>query len=160
MSAAKSMDTYLNNHYTGMSPEKLIHMLFKGAIKQLQLAKEGILENNIKKRGEHLSKAISIISELNSSLDPEINDESIKFLRGLYTSILTELPKASLTNEIKPIELSCTYIEKLNDIWETTVLNSDTVKKQTPPSRKAGRSYPVGGGYGYANSTVPKSFFV
>jgi flagellar secretion chaperone FliS len=130
MSAAKNMNTYLNNHYEGMTPEKLIHMLYKGALKHIDLARQGIVENNPKKRGEHLGKVISIISELNTSINSEIKDESTRFLRGLYTSMLTELPKVSITNDPKTLDLTKSYLEKLNEIWETQVL-SNPVKKQS-----------------------------
>ncbi len=129
MSSATNMNIYLNNHYEGMTPEKLIQMLYRGAIKNLALAREGINENNPKKRGEHLSKTIAIISELNSSLNTEIQDESTQFLRGLYSSILAELPKISITNDIKALDLAYSYIEKLDEIWEHEVMAKNHSKK-------------------------------
>ncbi|MCK5541275.1 MAG: flagellar export chaperone FliS [Desulfobacterales bacterium] len=123
MSAATNMNTYLNNHYQGKTPEQLIQMLYKGALRNIGLAKEGVAENNPKKRGEHLGKAIAIITELYASLDTEIKDESIQFLRELYSNMLTELPKVSLTNDPKALDLTYSYIKQLNHIWETEVLN-------------------------------------
>lgn len=155
MSAAKSMNAYLNNHYEGMTPEKLIHMLFKGALKHISLAKEGVNENDPKKRGEHLGKVISIISELNTSINSEIEDESIRFLKGLYTSMLAELPKVSITNDPKALDLTKSYIEKLNEIWETQVLPNPG-KEQTPVKPKAA----VPNGYNTGSGTQPKSIFV
>ncbi len=46
MSAATKMNTYLNNHYQGKTPEELIQMLYLGALRNIKLAKEGIDENN------------------------------------------------------------------------------------------------------------------
>jgi flagellar secretion chaperone FliS len=125
MSAATNMNTYLNNHYQGKTPEQLIQMLYKGALRNLTLAKKGMDENSPSKRGEHLGKAIAIISELYTSLDAETNDESILFLRELYSHMLTELPKVSLNNDPKAIDLTYSYIKQLNHIWETEVLNKD-----------------------------------
>ncbi len=122
MAASAQINKYLNNHYEGMEPEKLILLLFKGALDRIQLTMEGIEENNIKKRGENLSKTIAIISELNSSIDTNINDESTQFLRGLYTSILTELPKVSINNDTQILRLTHTYISKLKEIWEQNVM--------------------------------------
>ncbi len=157
MSAAQNMNAYLNNHYEGMTPEKLIHMLYKGALSHITLAREGMLENDPKKRGEHLSKVISIISELNSSINPEINDETTQFLRGLYNSILTELPRVSITNDIKVLDLTKSYIEKLNDIWETQVLASRGKKqKMTKPTKSVS---PISKGYGSGNANPPNSIF-
>lgn len=155
MSATKNLNAYINNHYDGMTPEKLIHLLYKGALQHLRCTREGIIEKNSKKRGEHLSKVIGIVSELNASIDPTMNDESTRFLRGLYTSILMELPKVSLTNEIKTVDLTYAYIEKLNEIWETQVLKNTERKPAAPPTAPA--SY---GGYSSGNAMKAKSIFV
>lgn len=148
MSAATNMNTYLNNHYQGKTPEELIQMLYKGALRNLRLAKQGIDEKNPRKRGEHLGKAIAIITELYTSLDTEIKDESIQFLRELYSNMLTELPKVSLNNDSKAIDLTYSYIKQLNHIWETEVLN------------KEGGSNKYAGDLGKQNnSPPPKSLF-
>ncbi|MGD9824486.1 flagellar export chaperone FliS [Desulfobacter sp.] len=154
MSVAKNLNTYLNNHYEGMTPENLIHLLYKGALKHLKCAREGIIEKSPKKRGEHLSRVIAIVSELNASIDPTMNDDSTRFLRGLYTSILMELPKISLTNDVKTIDLASAYIEKLNEIWETQVLNNPGGKPAAPATAPA--SY---GGYNSGNTMEPRSIF-
>jgi len=136
MSAGSNMNTYLNNHYQGRTPEQLIQMLYQGALKNITLAKQGIEENNVKKRGEHLGKTIAIITELYCSLDKEIEDESIQYLNQLYSNMLTELPKVSLTNDPKALDLTYSYIKRLNQIWETEVLNN---KESKPSAYKSGQ---------------------
>lgn len=133
MSSAANMDIYLNNHYQGMTPEKLIQMLYKGALKNLSLAREGINENNPKKRGEHLSRVIAIVSELYSSLNPEMTDESTQFLRGLYSNMLVELPRISITNDIKRLNLVYSYLERLDQIWDSEVMGKSHKKQSEKP---------------------------
>ena len=155
MSAAQNINIYLNNHYEGMTPEKLIHLLYKAALEHLDFARVGVVEKNPKKRGEHLSKVIAIVSELNISIDPKINDESTQFLRGLYTSMLAELSKVSITNDVKTIDLTIGYLKKLNEIWETQVLK--TPQKEAAPLKIK----PVSQGrYNSGNVVQPKSIFV
>jgi flagellar secretion chaperone FliS len=122
MAASTGYDMYRNSHFKGMDPKNLILMLYDGAIKHIRLAKEGIKENNIPKRGENLGRAISIISELNASLDPNIRDDAIDFLRGLYAAILVELPKVSISNDIEILRRAETYMDQLRNIWKTTVM--------------------------------------
>jgi flagellar secretion chaperone FliS len=122
------INTYINNHYEGMSPEKLILLLFDAALDRIGKTRQGILENNIPKRGENLSKAIAIIAELNTSLNPELDDEPTRFLRGLYFSILLELPKVSLTNDVDILSRTERYISQLRQIWVADVMP----KKHTP----------------------------
>ncbi len=114
-----------------MDPEQLILMLFRGALDRIRLAGEGIEENNIQKRGENLSKAIAIVSELNSSVDTTMNDEGTQFLRGLYSAILTELPKVSLTNDMEILRRTHAYISKLKEIWEAEVMGKGSQNKKT-----------------------------
>ncbi len=122
MPAQPQLNTYINNHYQGMSPEQLILMLFKGALEKINLVQEGIEEGNIPKRGENLSKVIDIISTLNASLNPNMTDEGTEFLRGLYGAMLTELPKVSTTNDPAILKRIHAYISRLKEIWETDVM--------------------------------------
>ena len=138
MGASAEINRYLNNHYEGMDPEQLILMLFRGALDRIRLAGEGIEENNIQKRGENLSKAIAIVSELNSSVDTTMNDESTQFLRGLYSAILTELPKVSLTNDMEILRRAHAYISKLKEIWETEVMGKGSQNKAASAPKQYG----------------------
>ncbi len=125
MNARLGLNAYNNSQvYDEMDPNRLIQMLYAGCLKFLRLAKEGFHENDIPKRGENLGKAIAIISELNSSLDPEVKNESIEFLRGLYGAMLIELPKVAINNDIKVVDLAIKYIVRLKEIWETTVIGN------------------------------------
>lgn len=122
MAAYQQVQSYLSNHYEGMNPEQLILLLYNGALTRLRFTREGIKEKNVQKKGENLSKAIAIISELHASVDPEMDDASTRFLRGLYTAILTELPKVTLNNDLSTLDRAEGYISKLRDIWEKDVM--------------------------------------
>lgn len=122
MAAGNACSTYLNAHYEGMEPKQLILMLYDGALKFLRLAKQGLEEKDIRKRGENLSKVIAIVSELNSSLDPNVKDSSIEFLRGLYATMLMELPRVSITNDVKTLDLTAAYLKRLREIWAHDVM--------------------------------------
>ena len=159
MAASTGYDMYRDSHFKGMDSKSLILMLYDGAIKHIRLAKEGIKENNIPKRGENLGRAISIISELNASLDPEIKDDAIDFLRGLYTAILAELPKASISNDIEILRRAETYIEQLRTIWKTSVMAKPEKKNQNEdkpeaPSAMYDATVPIQKP-GYSPSTSP-----
>ena len=122
MAAYQQINNYLSNHYEGMTPEQLILLLYNGALTRLRLAREGIQNNDVKKKGENISKAIAIISELNASVDSTLHDESTQFLKGLYTAILIELPKVTLSNSLTTLDRAEAYISKLKEIWETDVM--------------------------------------
>ncbi len=157
MAALAQMNTYLTNHYEGMTPEQLILLLYKGALDRIDLTRQGIKEKNIQKRGENLSKVIAIISELNASLHPEMMDEGTRFLRGLYTAMLTELPKVSITNDITILDRTASYLEKLKEIWQTDVMGQAKGAQAKTGHQKPLASKPRSGGpaaspYGSVNS--------
>lgn len=165
MSTPANVNQYLQNQYEGMDPKQLILMLYKGAVDKLALAREGIKENDPQKRGENLGKVIAIISELNSSLDTNMKDEGTEFLRGLYTSMLMELPKVSIDNNLEILDRADRYIQQLMFIWKTDVMGLSAApqeKKPTKPQEKPvmkPRKKPAfqGGspGYGYGNLAGP-----
>ncbi|MFH1155859.1 MAG: flagellar export chaperone FliS [Pseudomonadota bacterium] len=147
MATPHHVNQYLTTHYEGMSPEQLIQLLYKGALEHINHAIEGMKENNLKKRGEHVSKVIAIISELNSSVDPTVKDDSIEFLRGLYNAILLELPKVSLNNDMGILMLTRSYITQLKTIWENDVMKSAQNRK-VPAKPAPARPVSARGGYG------------
>ena len=112
-----------------INPQKLIHMLYEGAIKRINFAREGVINKDPKQRGENLSKAIAIISELNASLH-NIEDEEIFFLRSLYIAMMQELAKVSITNDIQTLDRAIKYLMELKRIWETSVLGQGNTAKK------------------------------
>lgn len=131
-----AMQSYRKAQVSGeANPQKLILMLYEGAIKRLTLAKEGLKKDDPKQRGENIGKAIAIISELNASLDENIKTEEINFLRSLYITMMTELTKVSVTKDIKTIERSIKYLGELKRIWETSVM------KSTAPVKEKGKQH-------------------
>jgi flagellar secretion chaperone FliS len=104
------------------NPKRLILMLYEGVLEDLRLAKEAIEQQNARQRGEHLSRAVAIISTLLSSLDSNVADEPIAFLRGLYQAMLVELSKVAITHDVTVLDLAFRYLERLKQIWEQDVM--------------------------------------
>jgi flagellar secretion chaperone FliS len=113
------------------NPKRLILMLYEGALEDLRLAKEAIEQHNARQRGEHLSRAVAIISTLLTSLDSNVTDESIAFLRGLYQAMLVELGKVAVTHDVKVLDLAFRYLERLKQIWEQDVMGLQAPMSET-----------------------------
>ncbi|MBU0676264.1 MAG: flagellar export chaperone FliS [Proteobacteria bacterium] len=108
---------------SAVHPVKLIHMLFERVLIHLEEVSEGIREGNAKRRGENLGKAIAIVTELAASIKSSDQSEAAAFLRGLYTAILTELPRVSLDNDEKIVGKAYSYLKRLKEIWEETAMD-------------------------------------
>jgi flagellar protein FliS len=109
-----------------VDPKRLILLLYEEALKQIRLTREGIQENNPRKRGKHLSRVLAIVSALQTALDSKVEDEPIAFLRGLYNAMLVELAKVSITHNVKTLDLAFRYLERLKEIWEQEVMGRKT----------------------------------
>ena len=114
-------------------PKRLILMLYEGVLDDLHSAKEGIEQRDARKRGEHLSRAVAIVSTLHTSLHNDTTDESIVFLRGLYESTLVELAKVAVTHDVHVLDLAFRYLERLKQIWEHDVMGLHTSRQEEPP---------------------------
>ncbi|MDA8164952.1 MAG: flagellar export chaperone FliS [Desulfobacteraceae bacterium] len=127
-------------------PVKLIHMMYDGILTFLDHAIIGMEQNDPRKRGENIGKAIGLISELNASIKGDDHSESAMFLHGLYESILVELPKASIRNDMQIVGQTRKYIEELKKIWEKTAMHEHGFelylhKKEAESSLPGGREY-------------------
>lgn len=115
-------------------PVKLIHMLYERVLTHLEHAEIGVKENNPRKRGENLGKAIAIVTELNASIKQEDGSEAAQFLRALYTAILVELPRVAVSGDVKILQRSHAYLKELKGVWEQTAMREhgllDAVKEK------------------------------
>ena len=119
MTSAAQVNKYLTNHYEGMEPEQLILLLFKGALDRIELTRQGIEENNLQKRGENLSKVIAIISELNASIHPEMNDEGTNHNTLATFAIYNATEREDNTNEMTSFTFSLDALTLGNMIVQT-----------------------------------------
>ena len=117
-----TVKNYTNTEIITSDPFKLILLLYDACLKHLFLTRDAMKEGDIKARGEHLGKAIQIISELINSLSDDHEDEAVSFLHGLYMAIIKELGKVSVTNDITTVELSIKYVAQLRHIWKEHVM--------------------------------------
>lgn len=128
-------------------PVKLIHMMYERVLTHLSRAEEAIAENDPRKRGESLGKAIALITELNASINSKDESEAAAFLRGLYGAILVELPKVSLNNDITVLQQAARYIGELKKVWEETAMRDSNFggeQATTPrPSTEPMQTTPV-----------------
>lgn len=124
----------------GIRPVKLIHMMYERVLLHLTYAEEGVTENNPRKRGENLGKAIALITELSAAVSPEDKSEAAVFLRGLYNSILMELPKVSTSGDTSILRQAARYIGELKKIWEETAMREQGLEPS--PTRAERRMQP------------------
>ena len=92
----KYIKQYQTNNITTATPEKLMILLFDGAIQFLLKAKNAIEERNYKERAANIDGARKIIRELMRTIDLENGNDVSKQLFKLYNRMAMNLIKANV----------------------------------------------------------------
>lgn len=109
----KYIKQYQANNINTATPEKLMILLFDGAIQFLIKAKTAIAENNYKERSANIEGARKIIRELMRTIDLENGNDVSKNLFRLYNRMAMDLIKANVQRNSEKIEA---VIEDLTNI--------------------------------------------
>jgi flagellar secretion chaperone FliS len=102
------------------SPLKLTVMLYEGAITACIHAQQAIQQGNIEKKGECLTKAVTIIDNgLRSSLDKRAGGQIASNLDQLYQYMTRSLMQASLHLDAKKVNEIQQLLMELKTAWES-----------------------------------------
>ena len=110
---SKYIKQYQTSNITTATPEKLMILLFDGAIQFLQKAKNAIAEHNLSERSQNIDGARKIIRELMRTIDLENGNDVSKNLFRLYNRMAMNLIKANVQRNSELID---TVIEDLQNI--------------------------------------------
>ena len=91
-------------------------MLYNGAIKFCNLAKEAIINKDIPKSHENIVKAENIIEELKLTLNKKypISEE----MDRMYTFINQLLIQANIKKDVQTLEDALSLIREFRDTWQ------------------------------------------
>ncbi len=110
---SKYIKQYQTSNITTATPEKLMILLFDGALQFLQKAKTAIADGNLKERAENIDGARKILRELMRTIDLENGNSVAKSLFKLYNRMTMNLIKANVTRKSELIDI---VIEDLTNI--------------------------------------------
>ena len=123
--------TYRANAILTASPGQLVLMLFDGALKAMDLAKDAFERPEADPRrieviNDQLQKAQAIIAELQGGLNLEAGGEFAKSLWRLYDYHQRRLFEANMRKQIAPLVEVENLVRHLRDAW------SEMLTKQEP----------------------------
>jgi flagellar protein FliS len=95
--------------HTTDNKERILLMLYNGAVRFMRFARLGIEKKNAKIRGENISKVMAILTELDCALDREMGEELVENLSDLYHYMMDRLTIANMKNDIGALD----EVEKL-----------------------------------------------
>lgn len=103
------------------SPEKLLIMLYDGAIQFLNKSKMAMENKNIEEVHNNTIGAQRIISEFMNTLDVEAGGAMAKNLYGLYEYLYHRLIQANIKKDPKIIEEVLYHLKDLKSTWEQAI---------------------------------------
>ena len=147
------MSTYSNyqNAYKKASvntldQNKLIIMLYDGAIKNANFAVQYMESGEIEKVHDSLIKTKNIVTELLATLNMEQGGEIAKNLKSLYSYMFSQLIEANMEKKSEPVLTVIDLLKELRGAWV------QIKEKKKPEEKKVNASGPSMNQYNEANT--------
>ena len=126
MSAYNQQNAHLKQYQTTQiqtaTPEKLLIMLYNGAINFLNKAKVYIEEKDFAQTNTFLLKAQAIISEFMNTIEWEPNREFAQNLYSLYEFMNHTLIQANIYKDTEKIDVVIDLLKTLKSAWEEAAI--------------------------------------
>lgn len=105
------------------SKEKLVVLLYEGAIRYIDRADRALETGDVPGVGEALSRAFAIVGELRSSLDHEQGAEIAENLERLYGFAQDRIVLANRDRSAAPLSEARSVLATLKEGWDAIVGN-------------------------------------
>ena len=136
--ATNAYQKYKNTQIETANQEKLLIMMYNGAIKFSKQAKEAINRNDYEAVNNSLVRTQAILLELQVTLDHEKGGEIAEKLDALYDYMKRKLTDANVDKEKEPID---EVIKMLEDLKETWIEASKKVKNNTQNKKRVNAKF-------------------
>jgi len=111
---------YLEAHVLSADPLELVCLLYQHAIDAVQDARTHLAGGNIAARAKAISKAIGILGELTSALNPEVGGSIGSNLKQLYEYMTLRLTEANIRQQDGPLAEIERLLNTLGQAWNET----------------------------------------
>ena len=116
---------YQEQNVMTASPGELTLMLYDGCVKALRRAVLFVRENNIQDAHSEFVRAQAILTELNSTLDPQY--EISQSLAALYDFMIAGIASANVRKDVSEMDGIIELLVDLRDTWQKAVALSRRV---------------------------------
>jgi flagellar secretion chaperone FliS len=114
---SRGINSYRQTEIQSRSPLELVVMLYDGALRFTADARTAMVRRDIRARQENLSRALAIVSELQSTLDMETGGEVAERLDKLYGFVRDRLMDASARQDLQPLDEARRVLTTLREGW-------------------------------------------
>lgn len=139
-----AFNQYQDTQVTTASPEKILVMLYDGAINFTRIAKEKMEQGDVAEKARYIGKGLAIVTELMNTLNHEVGGEISKRLEQLYIYIIDEYTTANVNNSVKSLDNALKILISLRETWVEAIeiwrkeRAASGVSEQQRPAQAAG----------------------
>jgi flagellar protein FliS len=120
---ANGYNVYKSNSVNYASKEQLLLMLVEGAVKFCKIGRQAIVDKNIPKAHDSLTRTQDIFTELMVTLDKEAGDWAVQLFK-VYEFINYKIGEANMKKSIEIIDEVLPLIEDINTLWNEAYTQS------------------------------------
>lgn len=103
----------------GADPHNLVQILFTHLLLSMELARDALANKDLAAKSEHMTKALTIVHVLTTSLDFEKGGEVAQSLEHLYVWARKRLIEASFKNNVEALNEVHGAITEISNAWST-----------------------------------------
>jgi flagellar secretion chaperone FliS len=116
---SSALHSYRQTQVQGGTPLERVVMLYDGAIRHMNAARDAMDRQDIPARRDAISRALAIVGELQATLDLERGGEIATTLDRLYDFVTSRLMDATMKKDPRPIDECRRVFETLREGWRT-----------------------------------------
>lgn len=117
MTSQRGLSTYQQNQVQSRTPLELVVMMYDGALKFLQQTRNAIERGDIRARRDASTRALTIVSELQSTLDLKRGGDIARQLDELYAYVNGRILQAAADNAVAPVDEATRVLQILRESW-------------------------------------------
>lgn len=140
------VNQYQENQISTASPERILLMLYDGAIRFNRKAIMALDNDDPGGMGYGIKKTLAIVSELSNSLDHQVGGQIAEDLDALYHFMIRELTTANLRKERQRLENVDKLLVDMRATWSEAIEINKQEQSAARPAAPAGTA----GQYGAA----------
>ena len=142
--AAPFNNPYHQTQITTATPEKILLLLYDGAIGNCRKAVDLIERKDVAGKGVCIGKALAIIGELMSTLNHDVGGEISQRLEQLYIFVMSELTRANIEGRTQSLNDVIKVLSILRDAWTQAI----EIQKNERLAEQGGSMMAAGGSRG------------
>jgi flagellar protein FliS len=118
---------YQKIQVTTSNPEKILIMLYDGAINFTRIAIDKLAKGDVAGKGMYIGKTHAIVAELMEALNHKVGGDISRQLQRLYIYLIDELVAANIKNKPEHLENAVRILTTMRDTW---LQATEIVKKE------------------------------